>query len=406
MDVQPTDDLLNATVQDTFTLHSFIVREDSITSDETSSNLLGSYHDPVFGKTAASIYTQFATNSIVFGTPSDLVIDSVVLSMAYTGTHYGTLETQNVKVYQITQDFYKDSVYYSNRTLSYNTTPVANYDFIPNLTDSVKIGTINYKPQLRIRLDNTFGQNFLAQGNFADNPSFLSFFKGLYITADNPSQAVGQGAIFNVNLTDAQSKITLYYHNTNTSVVSQFSFQPISTSARFTHFTHDYTGTPIANQLADVSQGANLIYVQPMAGIKTKIELPYLNKLSFSNAISVHKAELVIKVDPTSVTTNYAPPAKLVVVYIDENGKSNFLSDIFEDVDGTSTYFGGTYTSSAHEYRFNIARHVQAILSGAKGNKGLYILPTGSAVLANRMVAGGSGNATYKMKLKLTYTKL
>ena len=52
-----------------FNLTTFTVKEDSIKSDDLSLSLLGSYVDPVFGKSTASLITQFvsSTNQLDFG---------------------------------------------------------------------------------------------------------------------------------------------------------------------------------------------------------------------------------------------------------------------------------------------------------------------------------------------------
>jgi len=408
LDVQPEGDLLNVTFSDTSKLRTYIRTEDSVRSDERSINLLGSYNDPVFGKASASIFTQFNTNNVVFGNASDMLIDSVILSLAYTGDYYGSLDPQNVKVYQLTQGIFKDSIYYSKRVFGYNTTELANYNFIPKPADSVQVGSVKLKPQLRIRLSNSFGQSFLSQGGFVDNTAFNNFFKGLFITTDN-TQAPGQGAILNLNLTDVNSKITLYYRNKfsgkNAQSIFSFDINP-ATCASVGHFEHEDAVNDITKQLGDTNLGQNLVYVQAMAGVRTRVQFPFLKNYTLPGSVSINKAELIIKVDP-SAEGIYPVPTALALLTIDANGGVSFTPDQFEG-DG---YFGGTYNSSNKEYRFNIARYIQQVLNGKQADHGLYI-STGkfgsetNAISARRAVLGGGDNTNYKMRLRLTYTKL
>ena len=81
VDILPSSDQLGLEV-DTLELNSYSSLEDSLRSDEFSSNMLGSYNDETFGKTKASIYTQLRLSVIpTFTDLSNTVVDSVVLSL-------------------------------------------------------------------------------------------------------------------------------------------------------------------------------------------------------------------------------------------------------------------------------------------------------------------------------------
>src|SRR6267378_8262722 len=62
LEVQPANDIINAESSDTLTLLTRSCKQDSVRTDETTlaisgiySQMLGSYNDPVFGKTSASV---------------------------------------------------------------------------------------------------------------------------------------------------------------------------------------------------------------------------------------------------------------------------------------------------------------------------------------------------------------
>ena len=406
LEVQPAGDQLNVLFIDTSTLITSTVKEDFVRSDENISNLLGSYVDPVFGYASSSVYTQFRliTNDVNFGNPSKLVVDSIVVSLKYKG-YYGNLDPQNFRIYELTESIYKDSIYYSNDSIAYDLNAVGSLlNHTPNVFDSVNVGGTNEAPQLRIPLNNTFGQKIINESgspNLANNDNFLSFFKGLYITTDN-FQAAGNGGILYLDLLSTISKLTLYYTDTTTQTTHSHNFVINENSARINHFQHDYTGTPVGTQLSDPSSGLEKVYVQSMAGVKAKISLPYLKNYAGNASIAINKAELILPVEDDAGASVFAPHEKLFVVALDSSGENTVIIDQLEG----ETYYNGNYDSSTKEYRFNIGRHIHAVLKGERTDYGFYIVASGSAVNANRVILKGGGNPVKKMKLQLTYTNI
>ena len=396
LDVQPPGDNLNVSFSDTSTLITFTVREDSIKSDERGLNLLGSYNDPVFGKTYASIYTQFvlpSDNLINFG--SGFTPDSLVMTLAFSD-YYGDLSLQQtLQIFQLSESIYVDSSYYSTRDFAYNST---------NLTPNVMISPQNGDSVVVVKLNDVLFTS--SDSSFADNDAFLSFLKGFYITTET---IILGSSILYFDLESTLTKLTLYYSHIPKDGCCpkyfSFDFEINDNSARINHFDHDYSGTPILS--SDSILGDALVYLQAMSGVKTKILFPYLKDWVASQKIAVNKAELVLSVEG-GTDGIYKTPEKLFLLGIDSIGETFGIADLFEGV----SYFGGTYNSINKEYRFNIARHVQQILNGSKTNNGLYLIipnslePSGSAVSANRVVLKGGRNSIAKMKLNLTYTKL
>lgn len=420
LDVQPANDLLSVDYQDTTTLITKTVSVDSLRTDETliitADALLGIYKDPVFGITTASLYTQLRlpTNNPLFGTAP--LIDSVVLSLVYDPAYYGKRQRveQKINVYQVLEDIKGENSYYSNDTLNVNTLDLANnYGFVPEPSKSVTILNEVLKPQLRIPLDNTFGQSILTDQptvNLASNTAFQSFMKGLYITTEGTTGLnTSEGNILHFKMADAQSKLTLYYHNdTEDSLKYDLSLGSV---ARFSNFTHDYSTGIDANLATQLSTSPpppaqnDVVFIQSMAGVKTTIELPYLMNWINAGAIAINKAELVIKVDQTAIyqLDTFAAPTKLVLFGINDDGSNYVLPDANEG----DNYFGGTYNSATHEYHFNIARYIQQVLTGKRKNNGLHLLAGSGAINANRVVIGGGGSSSlYRMKLNIGYTKL
>ena len=105
-----------------------------------------------------------------------------------------------------------------------------------------------------------------------------------------------------------------------------------------------YTSTPIMDQLNDSTLGQTSFYVQSMAGVKTKINFPYLNSFADSDYNAINMALLTVTAEESS-TDVYTTPSQLYVIGIDKDGKGVFIQDQFED----GTHYGGSYDSSNHE---------------------------------------------------------
>lgn len=418
LDVQPANDLLNVKYTDSISIVTQTIKGDSLRTDASvilnGIALIGKYNDPIFGTSTASLYTQLRLLTTItptsFGTSP--LVDSVVLSLAYDTAYYGKRDrkAQNINVYEVTEDILPvGNAYYSSKTLATSSTDLANnLSFIPRPADSVSVLGSKLKPHLRIRLNSALGQTILdnqATGKLADNPSLQSFIKGLYITTENTSSlGPGEGNILYFKMMDKQTRLTVYYRNAAAdSLKYDFTLDIVS---RFMHFNHDFSSAN-ADLLSQVSSGTfsqnNTVYVQSLAGVRTKIATPYLMHLNDSGRVSINKAELVIKVntDPLYQQDTFAVPKGLVLFGINDDGTTYPLSDFYE---GTS-YHSGTYNSTTKEYRFNIARYVQQVLSGEHKNNGLQLLTANGAVSGNRSVIGG-GSGSNQMKLNITYTKL
>lgn len=412
LEVQPANDQLNVIYCDTISLVTYSVLEDSIRTDETSSNLLGYYEDPVFGKHTAGFYSQIrlSSNAPTFG--ANPHIDSLVLSLRYKGYYGDTLAPQSVKVYQVTDAMYKDSSYYSNRELHITGTLLGAKTFYPTPTDSVYVGEDTLAALLRIRLDNNcvLGSNFLTlegASQISDNTNFLDYFKGLYVTA---VPATSTGCIMSFDLLNNLSGVTLYYKNDTggDTLEYKYSFVVNENCARFNHFDHArylYADPYLKSEIyGDTAKGDSLLFLQGMAGLKIKIQYPYLRDLVKSGRIAVNNAELIIPVEENDATMDrYVPPEKLVLIE-EKDGQIRFLLDQYE---GTG-YYGGTYDEDKKQYKFNISQHIQQVIDGIKENLGLSLVvyTTDRPNKANRVIIKGSKRQAEKLKLLITYTKL
>lgn len=395
---------------DTLTIVTTLLKDDSIPTLAVSANLLGIYNDSIFGKASASFYTEITLSGANVNFGDNALIDSVVLSMKYgnTTSFYGNISTQQtVDVYRLTEKLTK-SEYYSNESLTYNSTPLGSLTFYPNPVDTVQViqngDTTTESAHVRIRLSDTFGQEILDAGTngniITNNAAFLNLVNGLYITpsstVDNTLLSTNEGAVVYYDINSALSTLTVFYRN-DLGTEKSYSFLINSESKKFNHFEHNYTNTEIDKQLSGLSHDSTLTYVQAMGGVKTKLIIPNLKNLSAEGKIIINKAELIFNVSDTSLATI----PKLVLTGINTESQATFLIDYFEG----ETYFGGTYNATDKTYTFNIARHLQDLVNSDKTDYGMYLIATNSAISTNRSVINSFKHPSNKIKLNITYSK-
>ena len=77
-----SEDSLQLRFNDTTTLVAFIEKDDTLRSDGTERVLLGSYYDPIFGKTSSSFYSSF-TMAQSFASNANMLFDEKSLEPMY-----------------------------------------------------------------------------------------------------------------------------------------------------------------------------------------------------------------------------------------------------------------------------------------------------------------------------------
>lgn len=401
-------DQLGTDFTDTITVTAYSFLEDTLSTTNTTANLIGEVHDPVFGDCRASTYAQFdlSGSSVNFGT--NPILDSVVLTLQL-GSYYGDTNSRvGIRVYRLLEPL--SGTYNHTSTVNYDPTPLnyalTGYTIQP--TTSVIVDTGNYSPHLRIRLSNAFGQYLLNnQHHMTSNSAFKSFFKGLCISAVSHTGSVGY--ILLTSMTSSLSGLILYYHNEGGNTI-KYTFPCPTECTRFTHFDHNYNASSNADFIQEVLQGnqsvgASKLFLQATGGVKTRITFPYLKDAfkSLNNRVVVNRAELVITdISPDEVY--YIHPSNLTLQGIKADSSLAYLPD--DEYYTNASYFGGTYDASKHEYRFRITRYVQELVHGT-GNltNTVNLVVRGSSVRANRLIFGGTGlDNDKRLRLEVSYT--
>lgn len=386
LEIQPPSDIIILGQHNNLlTISTHTERQDSVQSDKFVSNLItGATTDNVFGNHTAEIATQMllSSNNIDLGNVDSLVIDSMFLVYDYLDYYpkYTSLDTSlDFVVYELTEDLFHDSIYYSNSSFEYDeTTPISlNTSFVD--TASTKLVKIELKSVVAQKI---FDEYKNSNSLFTDNTSFLSFFKGFFISAD--MNMINTMLYLNPN--GYNSKVTIFYHKLGSDTSLNLDFVLDGETQRISLF-HKETGT---NNFS-----SEKTYLQSMAGYKAKIILNDLSLLRDSLlGKSINKATISFK--GINYDENYQLHPHLSLARINEQGDLVYLPDHFEG----ATHMGGELAGD--EYTINITRYLHQLLDENPSYTNiLYLRPSGEAINANQTILDNS-----QIQINITYSKL
>jgi hypothetical protein len=379
------------------TIRSFTYSDEKIRVDHPTFNYIGSFNDPLFGRTEGGFAAQFRLASNPDYDPTS-TLDSLVLRLSYKHVYGDTLTKQTLKVYELNGDLDYDAKYLSSFNLKSlaNPSPLGNVSFIPKFkTDSSKVDTtIQY---VRLRLDPSLGKKLLKMDSLqmTSNEIFLNYFKGLYIESVPVSR---KGSL--VGLTVAGTGMGLYYHTAKKDSLF-FSYNVTSNSSNVAAFSHDYQKSAFNAHMNQEIIQDTLTYLQPTGGTKVKINIPSLNKWKDSTQYVISKASLVIYVDTlTTDFRRYQLPERLFLKYMDSTGTETFP----KDSQLSAIYYGGAFDATTASYTFNITRHLEQIIRGEITTTSFYLVHYNRNGAAERVVLKG-GNSSQPIQLFVKYTR-
>lgn len=433
LDVDPSQ-AINGTLVDTVTVRTTTVKEDSISTSQLSKYPLGYLDDPIFGKTQSSLALSLnlGASNLTFGT--NPLLDSAVLVLQYGNEYYGDVNSQlKIDVHQLSTRLTQNSNFYNTATHNFNPTIIGSktgriskdsvsvIDIIKGKPDVQK----KLVPQIRIPINSTFiNSNFLnaSADNFKDNNTFNNFIKGLYVTVKS-SGVTGKGGLTSIDLSSANaSRLELYYKSTNgtatDTTVTTFAIQNGSSPVAAT-FSHDYTGTEVQTQLNNPALTYNYTFIQPLAGLRTRVNFPYLDKLKSLGNISINKAELVMTIEGGKDI--FSPAPRLFFYRTDIAGQRQLTPDAatFDARSLTDGELGGFYDTAKKRYKFNVTAYIQDLLKGnlkqydsfiaaidSKADRSIATRAVASGSTVSSAVIGGGKSTAYKIKLNIIYTKV
>ncbi len=411
-DLMPNNSLSMHLKQDTFRVYS--LPNGHIRSDEKIVSFLGSIKDPVFGQTNAGFYTKIlpATVGHRFGTNPQP--DSLVMQLLYADVYGDTNATLRVHVYEMKDDIYFDSVYYSDKNVAVYPQDYADQIFHPNknnyylfpsgISDTL-MDTV--KGVLRINLSHlspALGQKLLQADTaiLDSNELFMDYFRGLYFKVD-PLNSGGALAAFYTNT--PKTTLILYYHNDDKDSL-QYSYVLSSAMAKINHYEHDFSmGDPeFIKQVVDgdTALGQQKFYLQGLGGVKAILKFPHIRDLNKLGKVGINEAKLILP-GADSIPYLQVPP-QLSLLAIESDTSYSVLPDENEGPD----YFGGTYNSSTNSYSFRITRYIESLIKDStKPNRGLMLFVKKGDINPARFIFNGpeyKGDSTRRAQLNILYT--
>lgn len=404
-EILPNEDFLGASQTDTLTIKTFVSKEDSIRTNNLSSAMLGKLVDPRIGHAVtASIYSQVRLSTTNPTFPSNAVVDSVVMGLVYDGEFFGTIKPQQFHVYELDESLFIDSAYYSNqrkRVVLNDLIKPGFESYVPNPEGIIVVGTDTVIPQLRLQLQESLGYQLLQAPAeaLASNDQFLEFFKGFYITPDQFSD----GGVFNFDLVDSDSKLNVYYHyedDAGETITTRYDFSINSECSYFTEMRHSYRGSQLQELENEMEVNGDILgYVQAGGGLRTRVDIPFLNDFNSFENISVNRVQLIV---PFEDDPKFPVQSSLFLVYKDTEGEFRLLPDqLFGTISGSADYV-------ADRYIFNISLYIQRVLTGEIESQGLYLVSRNSGVSVNRSIIHGPlynpENINDNMRLVFTFS--
>jgi hypothetical protein len=433
---------------------------DSIRIGTSEEFFLGKINnDPFLGKTDARLFLELKPSSypnVFANKPDSLHIDSVVLILDYAETYGDSITPQTINVYEVDQssNFKPDSAYLI-RVNNFTYSNLLGFkSVIPErLKDSVKAYQDTTSRQLRIRLNNQFGQRLLnydttsnfITGAYANDSVFRSKFKGFAL------QSMGTGnAIMGFGLEGGRTKLAIYYRydkwsnnvpNEDTTV-TYFTFNSGTlgvSSAAANYVIRDYSGTPAQATWDNLTVADNTLYLQNTPGTYASIKIP---DLTLVNNRVIHRAELYMEQIYDISDSIYRSPDFLYLDAVDPSIASDpkmfrtIPYDLRFTQDGSIEYgaFGVAPITATdlsgnkiRTWKFNITRYVQHILTNTQSLYELRLFPAfrfyeqfgippgtdiptiisvNSSIAKGRIRLGGGNHPTQRMKLRLIYSKL
>jgi len=421
------DQRINILQIDTFDLSSQTVAGQRVVTHrptiDSRNYYLGVLNDPTFGSTKAEIILKFQMNALKpsYANESVQSFDSLVLSLQYDSLAlFGASSgNQRLEVFQLENTYAENDTFYSDfnpaasfRSIADVTKSIRPRDSV-QITDHITRSAIKTIPQLRIRLNDGFGNALLSNLEASQNDTiFNTYMKGFKIVStptDNASFLYGfDFTNAALNTQNSTNRLIMYYTIASGDTTIRKTYEYLINFATINRITFDQKGSQLENTINTPSLGNQLTYLIPMGGPKTVVKFNDIKKLG--NRL-INKAELEIYVaEPNGKEIYNSAPYQLLASYKLSSGNQALIPDIDQLVNSSSDFtpvFGGTLNNSnqVHKYVLNITNHIKSALKDPNHNSDLNLNILTESEVANRALLYGAKHSTYPMKLKITYTK-
>ena len=402
---------------DTTTIHTSTTLGKVVNSGRLSANtyMVGVLDDPIFGITTSDLYLGI---QVIDEGPNYIgkEIDSMVMSLAYDSLgFYGNRSSLfDFELYRTTEIIKEDTTF-SDEVLPIETTPIANeMNKVVSLTDSVFVidpetdSLLIGIPHFRMRINPSFGINFFDLMRFvSDDASLLGVVPALYLNGVPNRSAMAGFSVGNSERLGDLNKFIVYMTDT-LGVKSTYDFR--YRVDRFSHFEHDYAGSPVSDFIDNEEIGDSLFFVQGMAGVNGVIDIS--NVLQYKDFL-VNKAEIELTVaeDPEYQLDLYPPIELYGASFEGSEGRLVALQDLELISEFGLPVFGGELFEEEvdgimlKKVKFNITNHVINFIDDPTIGGKIILSAFFESETPNRTVFYGAGHSRYPAKLNIAFTK-
>lgn len=389
---------------DTLQIETSTFKFDSIITSNTTRILVGSYTDPVFGKTSSDSYLELIPTDGDFDLRDDAVYDSIALIMKYDRYFYNdTIPQQRFTVHEVTDQIRSDNAFF------YNTTTFP--------TDTNPIGDIVFEARptkgdsLHISLNHAYGQllfDRLEDNTINDIDDFLNRYNGIHIRPDAQNTSV-----LGFSPSPENTFVRLYYKVPDEIEDQEYEKDfSVNSVKLFNHIESDRSGTIFQNlndQETSISSAEtdHKSYIQAGTGIALKVEIPHIKNLfdvAGENGVLM-SAKLRFKPSLNSYTEQLTIRDSLLTFILDQN--TEVASQLFQ-LSGEPVY--ATMEDQNDEfntltYNVPIDFFVQTKLEERfEQNTSLSFYPITFNSAVDRFIIDGEGSSnSRKIILEITY---
>jgi hypothetical protein len=289
--------------------------------------------------------------------------------------------------------------------------------------------------QLRIRLSDDFGRELLALDTSAGQPlhrdSLMQQYLHGFAVVPDVAGASTANALMGFNISDSNSYLRIYYRY-DTAARKDTTFKtwrwPIN-GPFANNITRNYTGSELGQTIGGAPD--SVVYVQTTPGTYTTIKIPGITGFkALKGNVVIHRAELSMTQIPSAGQNDdiFPAPGFLYIDYFDTTKAKlqPFVLDGFPQGNYSPSVIGGKNKrvdgpggTVVSEYRFNIPRYVQEIMTRNNPNYPIYLYSpyviryTSPPVFSylnpmavGRVKLGGGSKTGQKMVLRIIYSKI
>ncbi|MBA9076018.1 MULTISPECIES: DUF4270 family protein [Rufibacter] len=442
LELQEPGSLIGVTYTDTATINaSTVLLKDSIVALTAARTLVGRLEDPETGTVTARTFTEISLTSSNVAFDPNNGADSLVLRLDYDYYYGDTLQATTWNVHKLTNGFKDDTTYFTSGRMPYAPEVLGSVTFTPRPrstyvtlggtsgTDTLTKGNpvlVNIK--LNTEAGKALANEILAQSDKAPLKTQQNFINSLLKGLAIVPAAGSTKNVLGVNLTSINTSLTLYYTSKTDSKGKSYTFVP--SDRFFNQIQGDRAGTALAslvNNASSISSEAAgfQTYLQAGTGLVTKLTFPYLanfrkNQAGEKRDLLINKAELIIPVKASTVTSQYPLPSMVTLLEATTNNRISLSNSYPVPVQGEGTGQGAVlvYREKEKAYVVNITTYLQNLLYERRVSNGLILFPsslssnlsapTANAQTINRAIIEANqrsdNTGTNKIRLKVYYS--